>query len=557
MLLSKTQYAQSALWKLEISGLPKSEFISYTTAFQDSVAVIDEINRVYDALTSKGYFYAIVDQKTWEKRFCKIHFEIGQPYKILDITNGNVAAAALYDTKFREKAYNNIHFDLIQLQQLKENLVHWYENNGYPFAKIWLDSFQLHQNALSVKLYAEPGDKIYIDTIKIVGSASVNTSFLSSHISIKQGDIYNEDKVKRIDDRLSQLPYLKVVKKKQIDFIGDKAHLNIFIDKEGANQFDGLIGFLPNQTTGKLQMSGDFKLKLQNVFKAGESLAFNYRGLPQQVQELDLSAKYPYLFGTQLGIKGDLAFFKQDTTYLNLNTKFSFVYNYSPQRSVSFFVENFNGTKLAEQNLGDTPLADINTLFYGVESELYKVDNGLMPLKGYKLYAYFGAGNRRATEEIIAQPERLLVKSSQFKVKTDLNYYLKVSKISVLYLHNLSALLTGKDLYENEIFRIGGSKTLRGFDEQQFKVSSFSVQTVEYRHYIESASYVNVFYEQAFLKQLTLNESKTILPFSFGVGATFSTKVGLLSFNYALGKQQNIPLDLQKGKIHFGIVSYF
>jgi len=46
-------------------------------------------------------------------------------------------------------------------------------------------------------------------------------------------------------------------------------------------------------------------------------------------------------------------------------------------------------------------------------------------------------------------------------------------------------------------------------------------------------------------------------PFGFGAGFTFQTKAGLLSLSYAMGKQKNIPLDLQKGKIHFGITSYF
>ena len=98
---------------------------------------------------------------------------------------------------------------------------------------------------------------------------------------------------------------------------------------------------------------------------------------------------------------------------------------------------------------------------------------------------------------------------------------------------------------------------MRGFNEQSILVSSYIVQTIEPRYYIEKNSFLFAFYDQAFIKQSFVSGLKTDIPAGFGAGINFETKLGFMSLMYALGKQQNNPLNLQTGKIHFGLISYF
>lgn len=46
-------------------------------------------------------------------------------------------------------------------------------------------------------------------------------------------------------------------------------------------------------------------------------------------------------------------------------------------------------------------------------------------------------------------------------------------------------------------------------------------------------------------------------PFGFGAGITFETKLGIFSFNYALGKEFDNPVRFKAAKIHFGLINYF
>ena len=47
----------------------------------------------------------------------------------------------------------------------------------------------------------------------------------------------------------------------------------------------------------------------------------------------------------------------------------------------------------------------------------------------------------------------------------------------------------GETMFQNELFRIGGLKTLRGFDEESIFASVYSIFTLEYRFILEQNSY--------------------------------------------------------------------
>lgn len=562
MLLGLQVRSQTdSLWQLKINGLPPQTKVNYRTALLDSSTVQQEINNVLNQLQFEGYFYAEIEKQTIENKETTVKLVPNQPMKWLFLKNGNIAPYVLSDIRFPKKdIYAGQNFDLNEINKLKEQLLNWYDNHGFPFAQVWLDSFSYqNQHKISAFIFSNPGENIIIDTIRMAGSARVSQNFIASYLGIKNKDNYSEQKIKLIDKRIRELPFVTQSRKSEVEFSANKAAINLYLDKENANQFDGLIGFLPNPTTGKLQFTGDFKLRLQNALKQGETLVFNYKGLPEQSQELDLGFNYPYLMKTQMGVKTNFLLFKQDTSFLNLNTRIALVYNYEANQSLGFFVENHSSNIIAKNNPATAMMGNVKTQFYGIETSIQKLDNSILPLSGYKIEIAAGAGTRKADKLHSQQTTTLSEqeKITQFKFSANLNYYLKISRLSVFYLRNSSSVLTGKGIYENEVFRIGGLKTFRGFDEQQFRVKAYSIQTLEYRYFVEEKSYLNLFYDQGFINQLNQNTTDIDYPLGFGAGFTFQTKIGMLSLSYALGKQKNIPLDLQRGKIHFGIVSYF
>ncbi len=557
--ISQIGLSQNKPVELKIEGMPKSK-IQSNQQFPDSLSAYRGLEQQIKAIKFIGYFDADISTVKFENDTLFATVISGQLYEGLILANGNIPTHLINDLGLKTQFQKNKPESLNSLKKTYSTILNYYQDNGYPFAQVWLDSLSSTSSNLIAKLFVNQGKQITVDTLRLVGSAKMSQAFLSSYLGLKKDEPYSENKVLSIEKRLRDLPFISLPKTPEVVFSGNNAKFNLFADKQNANQFDGIIGFLPNAQTGKLQLSGDFKLNLKNALKNGETLDFNYRGLPAQSQELNLAFIYPYFFKSQLGINTSFQLFKRDSSFLNLNTKVAFDYNFSLTKKISFFLENFSGNQIATNQISSIPnSANINSTFYGIAFAFVNLDNKIIPLKGADLNLQLSAGQRKVTPSQNFKPEDFFekTKSQQFKIQADLKYYFKLGAKAVLYAHNNSAVLTGKNMFENEAFRIGGFRTLRGFDEQSINVSSFSIQTTEFRYFVEKNSFLNVFYDQAYIYKDFVNEKSSDFPLGVGAGITFQTKIGITSLSYAIGKQKNIPLDLQKGKIHIGILSYF
>jgi len=112
--------------------------------------------------------------------------------------------------------------------------------------------------------------------------------------------------------------------------------------------------------------------------------------------------------------------------------------------------------------------------------------------------------------------------------------------------------LANRQDFSNQLYRIGGLQTLRGFNEQFFFTSSYFISQMEWRLFFEEESYLFAFYDQGFL-----HTERWQLPLGLGGGFSLLTNSGLFSFALAVGRSQDIPFELANMKIHFGYLSRF
>ena len=106
-------------------------------------------------------------------------------------------------------------------------------------------------------------------------------------------------------------------------------------------------------------------------------------------------------------------------------------------------------------------------------------------------------------------------------------------------------------------FRIGGTKLLRGFNEEALFVRSYSVTTAEYRLLFSKDSNVFAFADYAIVRLLQGNDFTTSHPLGLGLGLNLETKLGVFTISYAVGRQDSQPLSVRSGRIHFGMVTLF
>ncbi len=541
-----------------------TKVVSFTKEAADSISVYKEAEKILSQLQFKGYLLAEIKTIEFAEQLATIVIEPNALYKWVRLSGGNLPIAIRQAVGFKERNYEQVDFDPERLTQLFESLLLYYENNGYPFASVSLEQVAIEGNTISAAINAKPNQKLLFDTLKVIGSAEIGQRYIQSYLGIKNGSVYNEKLVKQVESRLRELPFLEVLKPTEIDFSSERASVKIFVNRKNANQFDGVVGLQQNTATGKSQLVGNLKLHLQNAFKRGEQLNFNYQGLAQRSQLLDLKVVVPHVLNTDFGVSPSLYLYKQDTSFLNVDTKLGFNYLLKGNNAFQFFIEN-KSTRLSAvdnyQNATSLPsILDANTTFYGVGLNIEDLDYRYNPQKGYSLVVDVAVGSKKIKRNA-AIPENLYqgvpLNSTSYRWFSQLNYYLPLAKQFVFAVSNQTAVLNGKYLLENEVFRLGGQRSLRGFNELSILANAYTYGNAEFRYLLEQNSFLFAFYNQAYLKYQTSQINYSDFPLGFGVGVNFETNLGILSITYALGKQRNNPLNLRQGKIHFGITALF
>jgi hemolysin activation/secretion protein len=118
--------------------------------------------------------------------------------------------------------------------------------------------------------------------------------------------------------------------------------------------------------------------------------------------------------------------------------------------------------------------------------------------------------------------------------------------------HNVS-----ENLFFNELFRIGGIRTLRGFDEQSIFATSYIIANTELRYLLQQNSNVLLFWNGAWYRNTVRMPSITDKPYGFGAGLNFETGAGIFALYYAVGSELGQSIQFENAKIHFGFTALF
>ncbi|HKL03074.1 MAG TPA: BamA/TamA family outer membrane protein, partial [Cryomorphaceae bacterium] len=327
-----------------------------------------------------------------------------------------------------------------------------------------------------------------------------------------------------------------------------------------ASNFDGVLGVLPDNETGEILITGDVKLNLLNSFKAGETINLQWQRLQTRTQQLDVAFKYPFLFDTPLGL--DLAFnlYRRDTLFSQINATVGVDYFFLGSNSVKVYYQNLQANVISAAVFTVDEFIDSRTNLFGVGANVIDLDYRFNPRKGYFIEGRVAAG----TKKIIENPEieesayeGIELESELYNANLNCGVYIPFGKRSAFLLRARGGAIINNNLFRNELFRIGGLKTLRGFDEQAIFASSYLISTLEYRFILEQNSNIFLFVDQAWYEDQSRANLVTDTPLGFGGGISFETGAGVFSLTYALGQQFDNNIELRNGKIHFGFTSFF
>lgn len=532
---------------------------------KDSAELIRLLGEKLNALRGKGFGLCSLD--SLEKKDGEFSATIysGPSFRWARLEADSIESVFLDGSGLKNKGWSRKVFNTVEFDRIRKRILRNCENNGYPFASLKLEQIELTDSTISAMMILDKHALTKIDSIIIKGNATIAPVYLYNYIGIFPGDPYSEIKVQRIGNRLKELPFVKELRTAQVSFSEKLNRLYLFLENKKASQFDGVIGFLPDESQpGKLNLTGEVHLKLQNSFRRGEVIELNWKQLPPRSQDLKVRFLYPFLFNTPFGIDANLNIFKRDTIFIDVIKNLGIQYALYGNNYIKIFVNdkqsNLQSTKGLENITVLPSYADVTTTSYGSTVHLERLDYRLNPSKGFSLEFTGSVGNRSIKKNSDINPlvyDSLRLKSTTYQVSISADMYRSLGGKNVLNIGTIMARIDNPELFTNELFRIGGLRSLRGFDEESIFASTFAIGKLEYRYLIEQNSFLFLFYNHSWYERKRKDSYVRDTPIGFGAGINFETKLGIMSVSYALGKQGENPVYFRNGKVHFGIVNYF
>lgn len=553
------------------------------TSFPGRFTCIEYINKLPGYLQSKGYVTASIDTIRYDSLNARLVLFAGAVYRWAQLDASRVEPSLLESVGWREKTFTDQPMDFNQVAQWQERILFWLESNGYPFAKVYLDSLQLDNEKVWAKLKVDKGPIYKIDSLRVFGNAKISNSYLQRYLEIPNGSIYNKEKLLRVSKRLRELTYVEEEHPSNLTLLNTGSVLNLYLKQRKSSQVNLLLGFLPNNdqlSSKKLLLTGEANINLKNAFGAGEMIGLNWQQLQVNSPRLNLAFGYPYVFNSPIGIDVALDIFRKDSTFVNINLQAGGQYVLSVNQTGKLFIQRFqtivNGlnTNYVLQNRRLTDEADVSAVNIGVEYEFNNTDYRLNPKKGNEFRITTSAGTKKLKKNNqvleLKDPgdpgfdfgtlyDTVKLKTYQFRVRTSLAKYFPLGKQSTLKTAINAGIFQSGNIFRNELFQLGGYKLLRGFDEESQYLSQFAIATVEYRllYLVGQNSYFYLLADGGWGRNNSQNNDASYTYFGTGLGIAFETKAGVFNLAWAIGKRNDTELNLRQSKIHFGFVNYF
>ncbi|MHA4808383.1 BamA/TamA family outer membrane protein [Flavitalea flava] len=552
------------------------------SSFKSREVCTEYIYTIPALLQAKGYMTASIDSLRTDTGGAVVRLYVGSLYQWAYIDTRKVEPSLLSAVAWNDKSFSRRTFDLRQYENKQQLLLDYLENNGYPFARVSLDSINMLDNdRVSARLRIDKGPLYKIDSIRVYGSAKISNEFLQHYLNIPNGSIYRKDKLEMISKKILELPYVQEQQTWSLTMLNTGSVINLYLKPKKSSQINALIGFLPSSdplTGNKLLVTGEATINLKNALGNGEIIGLNWQQLQAGSPRLNLLFQRPYLFNSPFGLITSFDLYKKDSSYINVNLQLGVQYALSATQNGSVFIRSMSTSLLNLDSFSVIAshtlpvVADISSISFGMTYEFNNTNYRFNPRKGNELQFMGSVGTKKIKENPhilkLSDPsdpgfdfgslyDTVKLKSYELLVRLAAAHYFPFSRASTLKLAFNGGAFSSPNSYRNELFLIGGYKLLRGFDEESILAAQYTVGTLEYRYLIGLNSFLFTFLDLGWAKNNIPGYNLNKVFLGTGLGLAFETKAGIFNISYAVGKQSDTHINLRDAKIHLGYVSFF
>lgn len=431
-----------------------------------------------------------------------------------------------------------------QIRNALQGVEAWYRERGYTLARV-IDYTLDESGTLTVEV-AEG----VIESIEIQGAKRTRPDVLRRLIGVKPGEVYNEERLQRIRQRIGRFPFLRDAKL-GAEPAGTLGATNLLLQVEEEQSLDfavaagysseqGFVGYAELVETNVAGLGHRVRLQWQRE-QARNPLTGEYEALrPSYALSYEAPRALPGAFNFGLELYDRAPFYP--VFYADLDT----VRRYERRRGFGAYV-GFDWRELFELRVryrsdrvdyNDAPdtlitpglRAASRGQFDAVGVQvIYDTREGRFPRSG--LYA-------------TALVERTISGDFRFtRALGEARYYIPLPRESSVALRGVAGV--GSDqLPLSELFWMGGYDLLRGYTQDEFRGNRLVAGSAEYLFPVLEAVQAAVFIDAGAVWNSGADLASVPLRFGVGAGLRFASPIGLLRLDLAYGKRGFVYLSV-------------
>jgi len=513
--------------------------------------------------------------------FAKIH--LGKKIKNIFLDVKNLKPKCASDEKIIFTSDSLIAVNVIEIDKLEKRIVKWYNNNGYPFASLELSLKNYSTDSLIFFGAVESNKYFILDSVYFRNLTAASLPLKKIVTLLKKGMTFNQDLINNVTERIKSSGYSKEIKPTLIDFFETgRANVQYFLESKRDLRFSGLIGVQP--TTGldgstQFQITLDAQFDMFNYWNWGERVSARFDNLRAESPHLQLNLELPFIPNLPFGVNAAFNLYKRDSAYIETNTKLGVVSQLDFFSKAELQANIFSASNL----IIDTSIVlrtrqlpanfDVTNTFINFIYEYKKLDYAPNPYRGFVFNFKIGLGQRlvsknadilRLRDSVDSKfsfeslYDTVTLKTTILKPEFHSEYYLPLARRATVKWQIDGAALLGTNQWgTSELFRLGGNRLQRGFDEESLLATQFALSTLELRLLTGKNTYLMGFYDFGAYRNNSRISNDTYYATGVGLGAHIDSKAGIFSVTFGVGKFQNTDFDFGRIKTHFGYVSRF
>lgn len=455
-------------------------------------------------------------------------------------------------------------FDKAEFEEVVANLLQYFENNGYPFANVKIGSVNFIKDTLEEEYFVNVFVNINkdlkgtIDRFEIKGNDKTNDDVIIRELRIKLGELYSQKEIDELPKKLNRLRFFEPVNPTQFYFSSDnRGTLLIEVKEKQTNNFDGIIGYIPSNKPDETGfVTGLVNVSLRNILGSGRSAAIRWQKLDRNSQELELKYLEPWFLGYPFNIGVGFNQRKQDTIYVQ--KKFEGAIELLATETITASVQLATESIIPSENSANVfTVYNSSSLLTGLNLKIDTRDDPYAPTEGILFSNTYSFSRKKINgpSQFISSDLKTNINLQRILIGLDFFYSIFNRQVVALKLNGRE--LKGSFFEISDLFRLGGTNSLRGYREDQFLGSRMFWSNLEYRLLLARRTYTYLFFDIGYYlvnkdaaRKISKQEAFNI---GYGLGLNVETALGVIGVSFALAKGDSFS----DGKIHFGLVSEF